>query len=72
MLFWNRVEIYWGYSSKEFTDLRNALAVENIKYDYKMLHKEQKILYHLYVHLKDYDRAMHLTSNRNNKMIHLT
>ena len=36
MWFWNRVEIYKGYSLKEFSELKNSLAAANIKYDYKL------------------------------------
>lgn len=78
MLFWKKVEIYCGYSLKEFTELRDALAVKNIPYDYKIvnlferskrsghirLNPDYNEMYYLYVHLKDYDKAMFCTSNR--------
>lgn len=84
MLFFNRVEIYSGFSIREFSELKNALAVDGIKYDYKMIDRStggwrvnpnrsyipngvdprNAVQYSLYVHHKDYERAMYLTSNR--------
>ena len=78
MFFWNKVEIYSGSSLKEFTDLRNSLDAAEIKYDYRTkqyspthvrnlrhnLGSKADIQYYLYIHQKDYDYAMHLTSNR--------
>lgn len=78
MLFWKRIEIYCGFSQKDFSEFRNALALSNIPYDYKIVtdtprhHRIRMIdsnlnrttLYYLYVHSKDYDKAMHSTSNR--------
>lgn len=78
MLFWNKIEIYCGFSLKEFSELRNSLAVAGIKYDYKLVHLNNNhasfgsfsqnlqydTQYYLYVHQKDYYHAMHLTSNR--------
>jgi hypothetical protein len=80
MWFWNRVEIYCGYSSKEFYELRDVLAAKKIRYDYRIVNNagrnnsrkisfgvnpKYQYLYYLYVHQKDYDEAMFLTSNRN-------
>lgn len=80
MLFWKRVEIYCGFSLKEFSELRDALVAKGISYDYKITNlnnttRNQIIgltpnpnkdkIYYLYVHHKDYDHAMHITSNRN-------
>ncbi len=78
MIFWNKVEIYCGFSLKEFSELRNALAVAGIRYDYKIvnlnnnrarygslgLNQDYTTQYYLYVHQKDYHHAIHLTSNR--------
>jgi hypothetical protein len=77
MLFWNKVEIYCGFSFKEFSELRNSLAAAGIRYDYKFVHLGSRVKYdnpgqnqkyetqyYLYVHQKDYYHAMHLTSNR--------
>jgi hypothetical protein len=84
MLFFNRVEIYNGFSIREFSELKNALAMDGIKYDYKMIDRSNggwrttqnrsflpngvdprnAVQYSLYVHHKDYERAMYLTSNR--------
>ncbi len=78
MFFWNKVEIYSGSSLKEFTDLRNSLEAAKIKYDYHTKHystfshhskrhtfgPKAATKYYLYIHQKDYDYAMYLTSNR--------
>ncbi len=64
MMFWNRIEIYNGFSLKEFSELKNALAREGIKYDYRLKDLKFKVQYFLYVHQKDYEHAMYLTSNR--------
>ncbi len=79
MLFWNRIEIYCGFSFKEFSELRNSLANAGIRYDDKIVplnssrarigsmgqNSQYDKQYYLYVHQKDYHHAMHLTSNRN-------
>ncbi|HHV13094.1 MAG TPA: hypothetical protein GXX75_22745 [Clostridiales bacterium] len=81
MFFWNRVEIYSGPSLEEFSDLRSSLAGAKIKYDYRMkqpaaINTRHKLLprdpspdtrYYLYIHQKDYEHAMHLTSNRQSR-----
>ena len=80
MLFFHRVEIYNGFSLKEFSELRNSLAVAGIRYDFRIVDRNKStnkrtfgtmgmdseftIQYYLYVHHKDYDQAMFLTSNR--------
>lgn len=78
MMFWNKVEIYCGFSLKEFSELKNALADTGIRYEYKIVNLNQNrgkigtlgqnlkydTQYYLYVHQKDYYNAMHLTSNR--------
>lgn len=84
MLFWNRIEIYNGFSEKEFIELQNSLKAANIPFEHK-IYKIKKAMqsntngsainnpgshtgvkYALYVHQKDYEQAMHFTSNRNN------
>ena len=76
MFFWNRIEIYSGFSYQEFIELRNALLDANLRYDYRFVHHNTKnsfrinqkndysTMYYLYVHQKDYEEAMYLTSNR--------
>ena len=78
MLFWNKVEIYCGYSFQEFSDLRNSLLAAGIQYDYKLVNlnrsrgrygsfgqsEDHDIQYYLYIHHKDYEHAIYLTSNR--------
>ncbi len=78
MLFWKKVEIYCGFSFKEFTELRKALKAKGIRYDFRIMNSNassghqnessdtnDKNLYYLYIHSKDYYQAMHTTSNRN-------
>lgn len=78
MLFWNKVEIYCGFSLKDFSELRDVLALKGVKNDYRLvnyncrrsghpanrINNDRSIQYYLYVHKKDYDQAMYLTSNR--------
>jgi hypothetical protein len=42
MFFWNRVEIYNGYSLKDFSELRNSLADAGIRYDYKLVYRNRQ------------------------------
>jgi len=37
MWFWNRKEIYHGFSMKEFGDIRDKLSLGKFKYDYKVV-----------------------------------
>lgn len=77
MFFWNRVEIYCGYSYEEFIELRNALMDAHLRYDYRFVNHYRKngfgnnpkhsTMYYLYVHNKNYEQAMYLTSNRKRK-----
>lgn len=81
MFFWNRVEIYSGFSLKDFTDLREALVAAGLPYDYKLVNLNSNrgrtgslfenpklsVQYYLYVHHKDYEQAMFLTSNRHSQ-----
>lgn len=32
MLFWNRIEVYCGYSMKDFSELRDILVSNGLKY----------------------------------------
>lgn len=41
MLFWNKVEIYSGYSPEEFTRLRSILNAANIHYEYKLVDRNE-------------------------------
>jgi hypothetical protein len=82
MFFWNRVELYNGFSLKEFSDLRDSLIAKGIGYEYKLNNRnrnrakissfgenpEFQTQYYLYVHHKDYEQAMFLTSNRQSKL----
>lgn len=80
MMFWNRIEIYCGYCLEEFCELRDILAVNHLKYDYRLVNRSHytrarfgtlgqdlktETQYYLYVHKKDYENAMfHLHSSR--------
>lgn len=85
MFFWNKIEIYNGFSKNEFIELQNSLKAANIPYEHKVYKPKKPTQsqtnnseinnanthaghkYALYVHQKDYDQAMHFTSNRNNR-----
>ncbi len=73
MWFWNRIEVYCGFSLSEFSELRDILAYKGIKYSYRLvnqntstrrygvlgLNTRMETQYYLYVHKKDYDNAIH-------------
>lgn len=74
MWFWNRIEVYCGFSLAEFSELRDILASKGFKYSYRLvnqnsdtsrrfgafgLNTRMETQYYLYVHKKDYDNAMH-------------
>ncbi len=78
MWFWNRIEVYNGYSIKEFNELRDVLLARGITHSYRLVKRSSKgrtgflgqnpelnTRYYLYVHKKDYDNAMfHLHNSR--------
>lgn len=37
IMFWNRREVYIGFSMKKFSEVRDILSDNNIKYDYKIV-----------------------------------
>lgn len=39
MWFWNRIEIYSGYSMKEFNELRDVLISRGLKYSYRLVNR---------------------------------
>ena len=73
MWFWNRVEVYCGFSLSEFSELRDILSSKGIKYSYRLINQNtstrrfgaiglntrMEAQYYLYVHKKDYDTAIH-------------
>ncbi len=75
MIFWNRVEVYCGYSMGDFNQYRDILASGRIRYDYRLINRNQshrarfgsfflnpkvETQYYLYVHKNDYEKAMFL------------
>lgn len=80
MWFWNRREIYIGYSMKDFSNLRDTLISAGIRYDYKTFNQNTssnrirfggfglnplyELQYYLYVHRKDFDRVQYLLYNK--------
>jgi hypothetical protein len=77
MWFWNRREIYFGYSLKDFSEMKEKLAAKNIPYDYKVvdlntsrgrfgsvsLNKDFNTQYYLYVHKKNLEEVLFLLRN---------
>lgn len=41
MWIWQRKEIYIGYSIQDFSRIRDVLAANNIRYDYKVKNRQQ-------------------------------
>jgi hypothetical protein len=76
MLFWKRKEVYHGFSLKEFSDLKETLGANGIKYDYRILNHNNKggrgkigsfglnpkfdYEYYLYVHKDFLEKTNHL------------
>ncbi len=76
--FWNRKEIYMGYSMTDFAEVRNILSAHQIGYTYKIvcpfggsgrrrtnfgLNPEFSHMYYIYTHKKDYEYACEITRN---------
>ena len=73
---WNRKEVYIGHSMAKFADIRDILAVNQIKYTYRTVSSknsyrrgvrgsfgeraELSCMYYIYVHRNDYDWACKL------------
>ncbi len=79
LTFWNRKEVYMGYSMSDFADIRSVLAVHSIKYTFKVInacgsnYKRRGIfgedskfnyMYYIYVHKRDYEWACELIKGR--------
>ena len=79
MWFWNRKEVYHGFSLKTQTEVREILKANHIKYDYRVINLNYKgrvrigdfginrdfsLEYYIYVSKKDYEYASHLLGNR--------
>ena len=74
--FWNRKEVYMGYSMSECSEIRGVLSANQIKYTYKVVNPfassgrgtrgsfgenhELSHMYYVYVHVKDYEWASKL------------
>ncbi len=39
MWFWNRIEVYCGYSLTEFSELRDILASKGLNYSYRLVNR---------------------------------
>lgn len=73
IMFWNRREVYKGFSMKKFNEIRDILLANNIKYDYRVINNNSKnsrarfgsfgmnskyeYEYYIYVHKNDYEYA---------------
>ncbi len=75
MWFWNRREVYNGFSLKMQAEVREILKANNIKYDYRIINinnsgrsrtgnfginRDYETEYYIYVSKKDYEFASHL------------
>lgn len=76
--FWNRREVYMGYSMTDFAETRSTLTVNQIKYTYRVItpnsdgrgtrgsfgeRAEFSHMYYVYVHKKDYEWACRAIRN---------
>ena len=39
IMFWNRNEVYTGFSMKRFSEVRDILSLNGIKYTYKVVNR---------------------------------
>lgn len=81
--FLNRKEVYIGYSMAECGEIRSVLAVNHIKYTYKVINPfatngratrgsfgenaDLSHMYYIYVHQKDYEWACKLIRDSKTK-----
>jgi hypothetical protein len=73
---WNRHEVYVGFDMKRFNQILDLLAMEKIKYKYRTINHTSRglsttgmnldfsIMYYVYVHKKDADRARQLVGSQ--------
>lgn len=76
----NRKELYIGSSMEDFNEIRKLLTHNEIPYKYKMINREDanrrnftvfkrdmavQYIYYIYVHKKDYDKALFLIQTKN-------
>lgn len=76
IIFWNRNEVYTGFSMKRFGEVRNILSANGIKYTYKVVNRnsnrsrtgtlgeksQMAYEYYIYVHKNDYANAYSIIS----------
>ena len=74
MWFWNRREVYHGFSLKEQSEVRESLRAHHIKYDYRIINlntdrnkrgsyginKKYETEYYIYVSKKEYENALYV------------
>ena len=76
LAFWNRREVYAGADMAAFARRRQALADAGVRYAYRAVsaHSGERaralpgvqpaVFYYLYVHKRDYERAVHILNGR--------
>lgn len=80
-MFWfNRVEVYAGYSFQDFTKIKDILSDAHIAYTYKMVDQirdtrrrfgefgmnvKYEYLYYIYVQKNDFEKARCLIADEN-------
>ena len=78
MLWWNRKEIYFGYSGDEFNRIRQKLTLNGFRYDYRLVNQNNRrgqtgsfcenpalsVAYYLYVHKSEYDKVNAILSGQ--------
>lgn len=74
MWFWNRSEVYHGFSLKEQSEVRESLRAHHIKYDFRIINlnsdrnkkgsyginKKYETEYYIYVLKKEYQNALYV------------
>lgn len=71
IMFWNQKEVFIGYSMQKFSEVRQKLADNEIKYKHRLVNNnsardrtgtfgenmEYSTTYYIYVHKNDYEYA---------------
>lgn len=81
--FWNKREVFMGYSVQKFSQVRAILHANNIKYKYKVVtinggaqqgrigtlgeNADFMNTYYIYVHKKDYNAASGILKGSNSE-----
>ena len=69
MFWWNRYEVYCGFSLKRFNEILNLLAAYEIEYTYDMGRGQMDggQMRYIYIHRKDVKRFLEIKNSRSGR-----